>query len=62
MLIFQGYHYKELLSTQIMQSVCGGFYKTMMALRMDQRITLPNVEFDSEKVGLSFDFKAARIL
>ena len=34
-----------------MQSVCGGFYKTMMALRMDGRLRFPNVEFDSEKVG-----------
>ncbi|XP_076658561.1 N-alpha-acetyltransferase 35 isoform X1 [Halictus rubicundus] len=40
----------EILMYQAMQNICGGYYKALVGFRMDGRIPLPEIQFDSERV------------
>ncbi|XP_058810914.1 N-alpha-acetyltransferase 35, NatC auxiliary subunit [Phymastichus coffea] len=43
-------YYLEILLYQAMQNICGGFYKALVGFRMDDRIPLPEIQFDCERV------------
>ncbi|KZC10889.1 N-alpha-acetyltransferase 35, NatC auxiliary subunit, partial [Dufourea novaeangliae] len=40
----------EILMYRAMQNICGGYYKALLGFRMDGRIPLPEMQFDSERV------------
>ncbi|XP_033211801.1 N-alpha-acetyltransferase 35, NatC auxiliary subunit [Belonocnema kinseyi] len=40
----------EILLYQAMQNICGGYYKALVGFRMDGKIPLPEMQFDSERV------------
>ncbi|XP_029035765.1 N-alpha-acetyltransferase 35, NatC auxiliary subunit [Osmia bicornis bicornis] len=40
----------EILMYQAMQNICGGYYKALVGFRMDGKIPLPEMQFDSERV------------
>lgn len=40
----------EILMCQVLQYLCGGYYKTLVGFRMDGKIALPEEQFDSERV------------
>ncbi|XP_017799138.1 PREDICTED: N-alpha-acetyltransferase 35, NatC auxiliary subunit [Habropoda laboriosa] len=40
----------EILMYQAMQNICGGYYKALLGFRIDGKIPLPEVQFDSEKI------------
>ncbi|XP_043265952.1 N-alpha-acetyltransferase 35, NatC auxiliary subunit [Colletes gigas] len=40
----------EILMYQAMQNICGGYYKALVGFRMDGRIPLPEIQYDSERV------------
>ncbi|KAG7201584.1 hypothetical protein KM043_004329 [Ampulex compressa] len=40
----------EILMYQAMQNICGGYYKALVGFRMDEKIPLPEAQFDSERV------------
>ncbi|XP_008554508.1 N-alpha-acetyltransferase 35, NatC auxiliary subunit [Microplitis demolitor] len=40
----------EMLMYQVLQNICGGYFKALVGLRMDGKIPLPEKEFDSERV------------
>lgn len=47
---------KEITINQALQSMCGGYYKAMVALRKDGKLSLPHAEFDWEKVRYEHRF------
>lgn len=40
----------EILMYQALQNICGGYYKALVGFRMDGKIPLPEIQFDSERV------------
>ncbi|XP_043478870.1 N-alpha-acetyltransferase 35, NatC auxiliary subunit [Leptopilina heterotoma] len=40
----------EILMYQAMQNICGGYYKALVGFRLDGKIPLPEMQFDSERV------------
>ena len=40
----------EIWMYQAMQNICGGYYKALVGFRMDGKIPLPEMQFDSERV------------
>ncbi|XP_024947090.1 N-alpha-acetyltransferase 35, NatC auxiliary subunit isoform X2 [Cephus cinctus] len=40
----------EILMYQAMQNICGGYYKALVGFRIDDKIPLPESQFDSERV------------
>ncbi|CAK9830939.1 N-alpha-acetyltransferase 35, NatC auxiliary subunit [Anthophora retusa] len=40
----------EILMYQAMQNICGGYYKALLGFRIDGKIPLPEMQFDSERV------------
>ncbi|KAL7295496.1 hypothetical protein TKK_0011143 [Trichogramma kaykai] len=43
-------YYLEILMNQALQNICGGFYKALVGFQIDEKIPLPESQFDCEGV------------
>ncbi|KAF5277241.1 hypothetical protein FQR65_LT00349 [Abscondita terminalis] len=47
---------RDILFYQALQNMCGGYYKALIGFRMDQKLTMPHPQFDSEQVRYEHRF------
>ncbi|KAK5639210.1 hypothetical protein RI129_011702 [Pyrocoelia pectoralis] len=47
---------RDILFFQALQNMCGGYYKALIGFRIDEKLTMPHPQFDSEQVRYEHRF------